>query len=154
MRLEIAAGLLFTLNRFKQRLEVALSEAPASLALNNFEEQRRAIFNRARENLEHVTLIITIDEDSKLFELFDRFIDRPHATLQFRVVGVRHMQEFDALFVQFGNCVQDVIRRKGDMLNARPRIEVQVLLDLRFLLAFGRFIDRELHVPVSIRHHL
>ena len=64
------------------------------------------------------------------------------------------MQEFDALFVQPGNCVQDVIRREGDMLDTRARIEVQILLDLRFLLAFGRFIDRKLHVPVSIRHHL
>ena len=35
-----------------------------------------------------------------------------------------------------------------------PAIEVEILFDLRFLLAFGRLVDGELHVAVAVGHHL
>ena len=75
MRLQIAAALLFALNRFKQRLEVAFPEAPAALALNDLEEQGRPIFNRTREDLQHVAFIVAIDQDSKFFQFVDGLID-------------------------------------------------------------------------------
>ena len=40
------------------------------------------------------------------------------------------------------------------MLHAGAVIELQILFDLRFALALGGLIDRELHALVAVRHHL
>ena len=40
------------------------------------------------------------------------------------------------------------------MLNTFAVVELEVFLHLRFLLAFGRLVDRELYEPVSVAHHL
>src|SRR5690348_6906840 len=40
------------------------------------------------------------------------------------------------------------------MLYAGPAIELQVLLDLRFLFALSRLVDRKLHAMARISHHL
>src|SRR5688572_4285458 len=40
------------------------------------------------------------------------------------------------------------------MLCARPPVEVEVLLYLRLLLPLGRLVDRELHAPRAVLHHL
>jgi hypothetical protein len=51
---------VFALNGFEQRLEVSLAKAAAALALDDFEEQRRPVFNGAREYLEHVPFIVAV----------------------------------------------------------------------------------------------
>jgi hypothetical protein len=81
MRLQIAACLLFALNGFKKRLEVALPKAPAPFALNDLEKQGRAIFDRTREDLQHVTFVIAINKNSELFQLFHWLIDLSNAPL-------------------------------------------------------------------------
>ena len=40
------------------------------------------------------------------------------------------------------------------MLHARSVVVVEILLNLRLFLVFGRFIDRELYFAVAILHHL
>src|SRR5579863_3901878 len=52
--LQISACLLLALDGFEERLEVAFAETAAALALNDFEEQGRAIFHGPREDLQHV----------------------------------------------------------------------------------------------------
>src|SRR5664279_2343115 len=52
--LQIATRCLLALDGFKERLEVSLAEAAAALALNDLEEECWTIFDRAREDLQHV----------------------------------------------------------------------------------------------------
>ncbi len=40
------------------------------------------------------------------------------------------------------------------MLHAFAIVELEILLYLRFLFAFGRLVDREFHEPISVAHHL
>src|SRR6185369_8214859 len=51
-RLEVPALLLFALDRFEQRLEVADAEAARAVALDDLEEERRAILDGAGEDLQ------------------------------------------------------------------------------------------------------
>src|SRR5262245_11863904 len=46
---EVAASLLLALDRLEQRLEVPLAEAERAVALDQLEEDRRAVANRPRE---------------------------------------------------------------------------------------------------------
>ena len=69
--LEIPPECLLPLDRFEQRLEVALAESPAALALDDLEEERRPILDRAREQLQQVALVVAIDEDAELADDVD-----------------------------------------------------------------------------------
>ena len=65
MTLECSSlGLLF-FDRNEERLEVALAEREAPLALNQLEEERRPVLERLGEDLEHVTEVVTVDEDAE-----------------------------------------------------------------------------------------
>ena len=85
---------------------------------------------------------------------FDRLVDLAYAALQFGVVGMRHAQEFDALFAQLVHRVQNVVGGQRDVLHAGAGIKVEILLDLRFLFALGRLVDGEFHIAVAVGHHL
>src|ERR1700680_2559157 len=52
--LQIPSSRLLHLNRFKQRLEIPFAKSAAALALDHFEEHRRPIFHRLRENLQEI----------------------------------------------------------------------------------------------------
>src|SRR5579862_5963357 len=108
--LEIAACGLFALDGFKECFEIAFAEAAAAFALNDFVEERGAVFYRASEDLQHVAFVVAIDEDAELFEFLDGLVNFADASFEFRVVGVRYFQEFNALLLQLGDCVQDVVR--------------------------------------------
>src|SRR5260370_12340204 len=58
--LQRASLRLLPFNRLEQRLEVALAEAARAAALNDFEEQRRAVGDRLGENLNHVPLVVAL----------------------------------------------------------------------------------------------
>jgi hypothetical protein len=77
-------------------------------------------------------------------ELVDRLVDLPHARLQFVVVRRGHGQELDAAITERRHRRDDVVGGQRDVLHARADIEVEVLLDLRLLLARRRLVDREL----------
>ena len=64
------------------------------------------------------------------------------------------MQEFHAALLQFRHGLDDVVRRHGDMLYPFAVVKLEVFFYLRFLFAFGRLIDRKLHEPVPVAHHL
>src|SRR5438094_7069536 len=86
-----AAGLL-AFDRLEQRLEVALAETARPVPLDDLEEQRRPIGHRLRENLQHVALIVAVDEDAQLGQLLEILLDRPDALRQRLVVRWRHAQ--------------------------------------------------------------
>ena len=50
--------------------------------------------------------------------------------------------------------LDDVLRLHRDVLDARAAVELEVLLDLALPLALGRLVDRELDLPLAVRHHL
>ena len=48
----------------------------------------------------------------------------------------------------------DVLRLHRDVLDAGAAVELEVLLDLALALALGRLVDRELDLPLAVRHDL
>src|SRR5271170_54954 len=91
--LEISAQSLLTLDRFKQRLEVAFSETAAALALDNLEKQRRAVFHRLGEDLQHVPLVVAIDQNTQLFQFIEGLVDLAYARFQLPVICGRYAQK-------------------------------------------------------------
>ena len=70
------------------------------------------------------------------------------------VISGRDIQELDAALLQLGHGLDDVLGRDRDVLHAFAVVEIEVFLDLRFLFAFGRLVDRKLHEAVAVAHDL
>ena len=65
------------------------------------------------------------------------------------------MQELDAARLQRRDTVSTMsFGGDRDVLHAGAAVEIEVLVDLRLLLARGRLVDRELDPAVAVRHHL
>src|SRR4051812_8682349 len=88
---EIPAGVLLAFDGLEERLEVALAEAEGAVALDQLEEDRRAVTERLGEDLEQVAVLVTVDEDPALLQLLDRgpHVADARAQLGVLVVGVR-----------------------------------------------------------------
>src|SRR5947209_8156173 len=84
--LQVPPQRLLTLQRLEQRLEISLAEAAAALALDHLEEQRRAVFHRAREDLEHIALVVAIHQNAQLFELIQGLVDLANARGKIAIV--------------------------------------------------------------------
>src|SRR5262245_54836884 len=87
-----AAGLL-ALDRLEERLEIPLAEAARAVPLDYLEEQRRPVGHRLGEDLEHVPLVVAINEDAQLGQFLDILVNRADAVRKYLVVGLRHAQE-------------------------------------------------------------
>ena len=70
------------------------------MALDDLEEERRAVLDRAREDLEEVALLVAVGLDAELLERLDRHADVADAVGQRRVVLVRQAEELDAVLAQ------------------------------------------------------
>src|ERR1700756_5651110 len=79
--LQIASFLLFTFDGFEQCFEISLAEAAAPLALDDLKEKGGTVLYRAREDLQHIPLIVTIDQDAQLFQFIEWFVDGPDTRL-------------------------------------------------------------------------
>src|SRR5205085_12387319 len=77
-----------------------------------------------------------------------------HASGQLIVISRRNVQKLYAPPVQVVDRLDNVIRRERTMLDTFAVVEVEILFDLRLLLAFGRLIDRELNKAVPVAHYL
>src|SRR5262249_41192134 len=80
--------------------------------------------------------------------------DLTDAALKLLVVRRGRAEELDAPIAHRANGGDDVVRRQGKMLYARPAIELEILVDLRLLFALRRLVDRELDPLIAVRHHL
>src|SRR6185436_17100616 len=100
--LEIAPGRLFRFDRFEERLEVALAESAAAVALDDLEEERRPVLDGAGEDLEEVALVVAVDQDAQLLDLVHRLADLADALGQVLVVVLRHAEELHAVGAQLG----------------------------------------------------
>src|SRR4029078_8086742 len=94
--LEVAALRLFALDRLEERLEIADAEATRPVPLDDLEEERGAVLNRAGEDLEEVPLPVAVGLDAELLEHVHRHADVADALGQRRVVLMRHAQELDS----------------------------------------------------------
>src|SRR6266511_5075340 len=102
-KLQISSRSLLALDGFEQRFEIAFAEALCAFALNNFKEERRAILYRLRENLEQITFIIAIDQDTELFQRIQFLVNMTHAVEQRVVVSRRYFQELEPTILKIGN---------------------------------------------------
>src|SRR5258708_10754235 len=151
--LEVSSQRLLSLDRFKERLEIPLSETLRAFALNDLVKERRPILHRFAEDLEEVSVRIAVHEDAELRQLLDRLVDRADAALELLVIARRHRQEFDATILQIGDGLENVVGRQGQVLHTRPSMALQVFVDLRLLFPFCRLVDRKLDPLIAARHH-
>ncbi len=118
--LQIPPQLLLAFDGFEERLEVAFAEGACAAALDDLEEKRRAVLHRLRENLEHVAIVIAIDEYPQPFQFLDRLIDCANPILQLAIIGTRHAQKFHTLIRKLGHGFDDIPRGKRNVLHAGP----------------------------------
>jgi hypothetical protein len=62
--LQIASRFLFALDGFEECFEIAFAKALRAFALDNLEKERRPILHRFREDLQEITFVIPIHENS------------------------------------------------------------------------------------------
>src|SRR5665811_138003 len=148
---EVAALFLFAFESLKEGLEVALAEAERAVPLNEFEEYRGAVTDGLGEDLEQVAVFVAVDEDAALLQLLDRHPDVADAFAQrgIFVVAVRRGEELDTLGAQPVDRHEEVIRGEREVLRSGCPIELQVFVDLGFLLARCRLVERKLHPVVA-----
>ena len=148
---------MVSLNRFEERLEVASAESIVVPALDHLEEERGAVFEWLRKDLEEVALVVVVDENSltldrvKIFLHLD--IDVSEAGPQVVIVGVGDgLEENNATSLHALNRVDDVLCTHGDVLNAGAAIVLAELLDLTLPHAGRGLIDRHLDFLIEIGH--
>src|SRR4051794_2458094 len=154
MGLQVAAQRLFALDGLEERLEVAIAEAACAVALDDLEEDGRAVADRLREDLQQVALVVAVDEDAQALEVLEVLGDLADAVRRVVVVGVRRVEELDAAALELLDALHDVARGDRDVLGAGATVVLEVLVDLRLALALGGLVERELHAPVAVRHDL
>ena len=145
---------MLALDGFEEGLEVAFSEGLGAFALDDFDEYRRAVHQRFGEELQQVALVVAVDQDSELAQRGEVFVNLAHAVKDLVVVGIGNGQEVNTACTEFSDRFDDVVGSQGEVLHARPAIEVDVLFDLGLFAALGGFVDRELDAAVAIAHHL
>src|SRR6202044_993622 len=143
---EIPSRRLLSLNGLEQSLEVTLAKAATPLPLDDLVKDSRPILYGTRKNLQHVALVIPIDEYPKTFKLLNRFVDFTDALLEGGVVTVWNRKKTDAMVLHLGHGRHNVIRRQRHMLNPRPLVEIEVLLNLRLASALRRLVDWKFYV--------
>ncbi len=99
---------MFQFKRFKERLEIALAESPAAMALDDLEKGRRPILDRARKDLQQIALIITIDQDAEFPDRVERLLNLADPLWQHLIIGVWNPQKLYAASLQFAYCPDDV----------------------------------------------
>lgn len=124
------------------------------VSLDDFVEQGRSIFNRLRENLEEVSLVVVVDQYLKFLDSLNIFLHLDASMfktlLESLVVGVGDGQELDTSVSQGLDGRKDVISVKGNVLHTSTTVVIDVLLDLGFPLAIGRLVNRHLNNLVEI----
>src|SRR2546423_347425 len=83
-----------------------------------------------------------------------RRVDLANPFLDRIVVRARNAQELNAIVAQLGHRVDDVVSGDCDVLAAWSLIELEILVDLRFLFPLGRLVERELNATVAVGDNL
>jgi len=84
--LEIAALRLFLFYRFEEGLEIALAKGLATSPLYQFEKESRSVLERFGKDLEHVSLLILVDQNAEFLEVVYALGDSSDSLRKFCVV--------------------------------------------------------------------
>ena len=79
---------MFNLDRLEKRLEVAIAETAAALTLDHLDESGGPILDRARKDLQQLPLIVAVDQDSKIPNRLQGFLNRAYAPGEDVVIAV------------------------------------------------------------------
>ena len=118
--LEVAPQGLFTFDRFEQCLEIAFSKPAGAVALDDFEEERRAVLRRLREDLEQVALLVAVGEDAQALQIVVVGVDLADALFEVVVVRGRASSGSGAPLLELLDSGDDVVGRHRDVLNPGP----------------------------------
>ena len=94
---------LFALDGLKQRLEVSLTETAAAFTLNNFVEQGGPVLDRTSKDLQHVALIVAVDENAQPLQVGHVLFDLPDPLGEIGVIGLGDGQELHPPRSQLGH---------------------------------------------------
>src|SRR3954468_15267177 len=75
-RSERPSSRLLALDGLEERLEVPLAEAPGAVALDDLEEERRAVLDRLGEDLQEIALLVAVREDAQFGQVGQVLGDR------------------------------------------------------------------------------
>src|SRR5262249_1660441 len=142
--LEVAAAGLFPLDRLEQGLEVALAEPLRAVPLDQLEEHGRPVLDRLGAHLQQVAVLVPVGEDLLGGQFGERYSGLAHLAFELLVVGVRGVEELDSCGLHGTHRGRDVVGGQRDVLHPGAIVELQVLVDLRLLLARCGLVDREL----------
>src|SRR5262245_40298671 len=151
---KVAAALLLALDRFEERLEVSLAEALGTVPLDQLEEHRRPVLHWPGENLQEIAVLVSVGEYPQLLQLLKRNAGVPDPVAQGVVITVRGRQETHASVLHVPDRSHDVVCGQRDVLDTWAAVELQVLIDLRLLLAHRGLVDGELDLPRSVSDDL
>ena len=94
---------MLSLNRHEEAFEVAYAEALVVFSLDELVEESGPILLRLCEDLEEVPVLVEVDQNAELFELFDVLFDAEVVLLELLqedvVVGGRGSQELKSSFL-------------------------------------------------------
>lgn len=149
---------MLSLNGLEQALEVTSSKALKVIPLNNLNKDGRAVHEGLGEDLQQIAALIVVDEDAEALDRVQVLLELPAALLRLEalahgvIVRGGDVDEVDAARAQGRDGGDDVRREEGDVLDARARVEDDVLLDLGHLLARSGLVDGHLDNVVGRGH--
>src|SRR5258706_15741389 len=152
--LQVPTQLLFVFQCLEKGLEVAFTKAMGALAFDDLKEDRWAIDHGFGEDLQEIALLVVIDEDAELGQVFDILGNVAHAIQYVFIVVAGSLQEFDAAILQIMHRGDDIAGSEGDMLHAGAIIEFQVFFDLRFFAPRCWFVNWQFDTTAAVLHDL
>jgi hypothetical protein len=112
------------------------------------------ILHRLGEDLKEITLIVAVYQYTQFFKGIEVFIDMAHTVRQLIIVRSGHFEEFYPAVLEIGYGFNNIVGGERNVLASFAIVIIEVFFYLRFLFAFGRFIDGEFYKTVPIAHHL
>src|SRR5688572_5239715 len=151
LRRDDAATDLVELDRFEQRLEIALAEALIALALDDLEEDRAD--HVLGEDLEQQALAGlggAVDQDAARAHRADVVAVAGQALVDHVVIGVGAVLELDAVGPERVDGGEDVVGGEGQVLDALALIFLQIFGDLAVIVL--ALVERNLDLVVGGGH--
>src|SRR5690554_1977195 len=151
-RLEYAPTHLVQFDGLEQGFEVAFAEAIIALALDDLEEDGAdLVFGKDLQ--QQAAFGCAVQQNLILLQAIDVFAMIRQAAIKQLVVGVWCVQKLQSGAAQLLDRLVDVFGGQRNMLNAFAAVQIQILLNLPFLVrAF--FVDRNADVAARRSHGL
>lgn len=154
---QVPTELLLPLNRLKQRLEVPGAESREVMTLDDLDKDGGSIQQMLGEQLEEVPTLVKVDQNIQATNSVEIFVQDQtrllHPHFQAFIVCIGNLDELHATSLEVGDIPDDVVCAESDVLDSSTVIKIDVLFDLRLLLALGWLVDRHFDNLVRGSHH-